>query len=65
MNNIRKVWVKKGKAWECQAYRPPYRPEDVVEDGLPFEEWVNTPTLETDQFHDPPASSDADNAPIV
>lgn len=54
-DGIRKIWVKKNKSWECMAYRPPYRPEDAIKEGLPFEVWIKTPVLETGEYHDPPA----------
>jgi hypothetical protein len=49
MDDIKKVWFQKGKSWECYACKPPYAKEDIIEEGLPYEIWIKTPTLEEEK----------------
>jgi hypothetical protein len=49
MDEIKKVWFQHGKSVECYACRPPYNQEDIIHEGVPYEEWIRIPTKDSDQ----------------
>jgi len=49
MDKIKKVWFQHGRSWECYACRPPYTQEDIIREGISYEEWIRIPTKDCDK----------------
>lgn len=39
-DDVKLILEKEGKAMTCYPYRYPYSKDDVIKDGIPFEEWI-------------------------
>ena len=42
---VKKVWFKKGRVFECYACDYPYEKENILQEGLPEERWIKASTL--------------------
>ena len=46
MDPIKKVWFANGKSWECCACRSPYGKDDIITEGVVYEEWIRLETVD-------------------
>ena len=46
MDPIKKVWFANGKSWECCACRSPYGKDDILTEGVVYEEWIRLETVD-------------------
>lgn len=46
MDDVKKVWFRKGGMYELYACKAPYTQEDIIKEGLPYEEWIKAETHE-------------------